>query len=174
MPSDNSKAIPWLAVKKGYLLGIKPKALAAKYGTTAKAITVKASAEGWMKLKQTKLDKIPQEAESELEQMISTSFRINKQLLALLERNISTLSVTMGEKESINPLILNAQKETLKAGLKPAMTAPTVTPEAATYFANMAMGTAAKDWEGYAISHPVQPEATPGDELVDPDEPGMA
>lgn len=65
------KAINWAAIKKRYLLGEKPKAIAEDYGLTSQQVRSRAHNEKWVEKKETILNRVEQKAESELDEIHS-------------------------------------------------------------------------------------------------------
>jgi hypothetical protein len=63
------KAVNWPAIKKRYLLGEKPKALAEEYGVTAKAISDRATKQKWTRKKAQNDVKIEKDVQIEIDEV---------------------------------------------------------------------------------------------------------
>jgi hypothetical protein len=63
------KAINWPAIKKRYLLGEKPKALAEEYGVTAKSISDRATKQNWTRKKAQNDAKIENDVKKEIDEV---------------------------------------------------------------------------------------------------------
>jgi len=60
---------PWAKIKKEYLEGVKPKALGAKYGLTAKQVSDKATGDGWVRKKTEILEKTEELAVASIQEV---------------------------------------------------------------------------------------------------------
>lgn len=107
------KSVNWTAIKKRYLQGEKPKAIAADFGVTAKAVSDRATKQKWVIKKAQISAKIEEIVEAELESALTSyTWLLNqtaKDIRNLWSQGLMGVTIQNGEA-LINPLALEANK----------------------------------------------------------------
>ena len=81
-------APPWTQIEAEYLAGATPKDLAAKYGTTARKITVRARDNKWKQKKTSLRIKAEISIEQQLEAVHATAVKVGQQILGKIAKGV--------------------------------------------------------------------------------------
>lgn len=95
------KKLNWVAIKKRYLLGERPRVIAEDYDLTAKQISDKASYDGWVRKKTEVFEKIVDEIEDDLQALCNVTLRVHRRFMENLEGQI---------KDITNPYLFDGEK----------------------------------------------------------------
>ncbi len=96
-----TKQINWVAIKKRYLKGEKPKDIAADYGLTAKQVSDKSQREGWKRKKEEISEKIQAVVEDDLKELCDLTIQVHKEFMRNLKGQIKNIT---------NPYLLDGER----------------------------------------------------------------
>lgn len=112
----DKKPVPWVAIKKRYLKGEKPKLIADDYGITSEQIRQKAKRDSWKTQKDTIEHKIEDQVFSELDEIYSvyTSLILDTGKKIKLARDTGLIGLTIQDGEGFSSKFADNDQ---KAGL---------------------------------------------------------
>lgn len=109
------KAVNWVAIKKRYLQGERPKEIAEDYGLDPKAVTNKAYKESWGRQKEIIKENVSESIQNDLKELSDLTFAVHKEFMRNLQGQMNTITNPyLFDGERTNSLFQTAMNNSVK------------------------------------------------------------